>query len=82
MIGIALVIPVPLSVWFNKLISDLVKEIVPSCAISPVGPVLIGSSIVILLILAIVGWQIHGIMKTDPEAWGFDTITALRVENA
>lgn len=66
LIGIALLISIPLCLLFNKMIEDLIKEIVPSTILSPVGPIIIGSCIVILLIFAIVCWQIHRVVQVDP----------------
>ncbi len=66
LIGISVIVSVPLFLLFNKLIGDVVKEIVPISDLSPLGAILIGCLIVILLIFTIVVWQIHRVLQTDP----------------
>lgn len=68
-IAIALVIAVPVCLLFNKLVCEMVgkanrEEVVVS--MSPVGPIMLGIGIVVLLVLLIVGWQIRSVMKVDP----------------
>ncbi len=62
----ALIISVPICVLFNNAIGFFISEIDPGCTLSPIRPIIIGASVVILLILLIVGWQIHMTMQVDP----------------
>lgn len=66
LIAASLIISVPICVMFNKIIEKMVSEMDPSSSMSPVGPIILGSVIVILLIFLIVRRQIHRVMKVDP----------------
>lgn len=66
LIAASLIIAVPISVMFNNIIETMVTELDPSSSMSPVGPIILGSIIVIMLIFLIVGWQIYRVMKVDP----------------
>lgn len=47
-------------------ISNSLKEIDPKVSLSPTMPIIMGCLTVIVLIFAVVGLQIHKIMRTDP----------------
>ena len=66
LVGLCLLIAVPLGVLINGKIESAFIENHPGASLSPVAPILSGCLTVILLIFAIVGWQIHRMMKTDP----------------
>ncbi|MDE6011825.1 MAG: FtsX-like permease family protein, partial [Prevotella sp.] len=66
LIVVALFIAVPVCVMFNQLIEIIVTEAVPGATLSPVVPIILGIAIVSLLILLIVGWQIHKVMQVNP----------------
>ena len=67
MIAIALFISVPVCVLFDQFVEKMLRETAPDCAhLSPFGPIILGSAIVILLISVIVGWQIHRVMTPNP----------------
>ncbi|MDE5881320.1 MAG: FtsX-like permease family protein [Muribaculaceae bacterium] len=66
LIVVSLFIAIPLCVLFNRVIESLVQDMAPEATLSPVGPIILGSTIVVLLILLIVGWQIHKVMQIDP----------------
>lgn len=63
---ISLVIAMPVCIIFNHKIQDYVAEVVPGSTLSPVLPIIFGFSIVTLLMLLIVHWQIHKMMRIDP----------------
>ena len=66
MIAISIVIAVPLCIMFNHAVEGMLRDIAhESVNLSPVGPILLGSFIVIFLIFVIIGWQICGVMKVD-----------------
>lgn len=66
MIAISLFVAVPLCVLFNQFVEKMLKDMAPGIvSLSPLGPIILGSAIVILLIFAIVGWQIHKVMQVD-----------------
>ncbi|MDE7420832.1 MAG: ABC transporter permease [Muribaculaceae bacterium] len=64
--AIALVISVPICILFNNWIGNTINEIIPSITLSPVMPIILGNSIVIILIFMIVSWQINRVMKLNP----------------
>lgn len=66
LIVIAMVIVVPVCVIFNTIISQIVNDVAPEATLSPVVPIILGIAVIILLILLIVGWQIHRVMQVDP----------------
>lgn len=66
MIVISLFVAVPMCVLFNQVIEKILRDMAPdSATLSPLMPIISGSSIVILLIIAIVDWQIHRVMQAD-----------------
>ncbi|MDE5881236.1 MAG: FtsX-like permease family protein [Muribaculaceae bacterium] len=65
LIAISLFIAVPISVILNRGVTRVVYP-EASGVLSPVGPIILGIAIVTLLILLIVGWQIHRVMQVDP----------------
>ncbi|MDE5850819.1 MAG: ABC transporter permease [Muribaculaceae bacterium] len=66
MIVISLLVAVPLCVLFNQIVEKMIWYLAPeSLHLSPAGPILLGSAIVIVLIFSIVVWQIHRVMQTD-----------------
>ncbi|MDE6291604.1 MAG: ABC transporter permease, partial [Muribaculaceae bacterium] len=65
LITVSLIIAIPVCVLFNRIVETLAKDISPDMNLSPAGPILLGSVIVIILIIAIVGWQIHRVMQVD-----------------
>ena len=62
----SLMIAVPVCVLFNRIVDTMVKDISPGISLSPLGPIILGCAIVVILILMIVGWQIHKVMRIDP----------------
>ena len=67
LIIIALAISIPLCILFNRWVENYVNESVTiSTSLSPVLPIILGSVIVIVLILMIVGWQIYRVMQVGP----------------
>ncbi|MDE6337465.1 MAG: FtsX-like permease family protein [Muribaculaceae bacterium] len=66
LIAIAVFFAIPICVIFNRIVDTMVKDALPDATLSPVGPIILGIAIVTLLILLIVGWQIHRVMQVDP----------------
>lgn len=66
LIGISLLIVVPACVLLNNVVVTKVLEIAPSSSISPVLPIFLGVAVIFMLIVVIVGWQIHRVMEVDP----------------
>ncbi len=66
MIGISLFIAVPICILFNQVIESMLVELSPESTLSPLWPIILGVAIVILLIAAIVGWQIHKVVQVNP----------------
>jgi len=58
----AILVAVPFSVLFNQILFSAAESKVPS----PLCPILLGVGIVLLMILLIVGMQIHRIMRINP----------------
>lgn len=63
---ISLFIAVPVSVFCNQKMQDYVAEIIPGSTLSPVFPIIGGVTLVGLLILLIVWWQIRRVMRINP----------------
>lgn len=66
LVGLCLLIALPLGVLINGKIESAFIESHPGASLSPIAPILSGCLTVIFLIFAIVGWQIHCMMQTDP----------------
>ncbi len=66
LIAVSILIAVPICVMFNKIVESFGREVSSETALSPVVPIISGCLIVTVLILAIVGWQIHRTMQVDP----------------
>lgn len=67
LIIISLFITIPICILFNRWVENYINDSVPkSIHLSPVGPLILGITIVILLIITIVGWQIHRVMQVNP----------------
>ncbi|MDE6023563.1 MAG: ABC transporter permease, partial [Muribaculaceae bacterium] len=65
--AISLAISIPACILINRGLENFVNDVVQESAnLSPVMPILLGSSIIIILIFTIVGWQIHRMMQVDP----------------
>ncbi len=62
----AILISVPVNVLFSRWVEGYVNGIITEISFSPVMPIILGCSIVILLIFLIVGLQIHRMMQVDP----------------
>ncbi|MDE5881321.1 MAG: FtsX-like permease family protein, partial [Muribaculaceae bacterium] len=65
LIIISLFIAIPICVIFNSFAETFVTDLDPKSTISPVLPIIFGCGVVILLILSIVSWQIHKVMRID-----------------
>ncbi|MDE6511994.1 MAG: ABC transporter permease, partial [Muribaculaceae bacterium] len=66
MIVISLLVAVPVCVLFNQVVEKMLRDMAPDCTpLSPLGPIILGSGLIILLIAAIVSWQIHRILQAD-----------------
>lgn len=63
---ISLIVAIPICVLFNQTVESLVKDISTGINLSPIWPIVFGISVVTVLIFAIVGWQIHRVMRLDP----------------
>ncbi|MDE5795415.1 MAG: ABC transporter permease [Muribaculaceae bacterium] len=67
LLTLALAMAIPVSILVNRWVEKYVNDTIPeSIHLSPVGPIILGSSIVILLVISIVWWQIHRVMQVDP----------------
>ncbi len=66
MIAISIFIAVPVCILFNQVVESMLTELSPDNTLSPLWPIILGISIVILLIAIIVGWQIHKVMQVNP----------------
>ncbi|MDE7418594.1 MAG: ABC transporter permease [Muribaculaceae bacterium] len=66
MLIISLAIAVPVCVLINQMVEKRVAEIIPGSTLSPTVPLALGITVVSLLIILIVWWQIRKIMQTDP----------------
>lgn len=63
---ISVTIAVPVCIIINRWVENYVNENIPiGTHLSPVRPIAIGCSVIVLLVLAIVGWQIYRTMQTD-----------------
>lgn len=67
LVGIALVVAMPVFMEFQELFyQEFFQEETEGTDMFPVGPFAAGSLIVIVMIAAIVAWNIRGIMRTNP----------------
>ncbi len=66
MIAVSIFIAVPVCILFNQVVESMLTELSPDNTLSPLWPIILGISIVILLIATIVGWQIHKVMQVNP----------------
>lgn len=66
LIVVALFVAVPVCVLFSRGLDIIVKQVSPVATLSPVVPIVLGIVVVTLLILLIVGWQIHRVMQVNP----------------
>lgn len=66
LIIISLFIAIPLCVIFNSFVETFVTELDPKSTLSPVWPIALGCIVVIVLILSIITYQIHKVMRIDP----------------
>lgn len=66
MIGISLFIAFPICVMFNRVAESFMADIAPTSSLSPIWPIILGGSLVVLLIVTMVGSQIHKSMQVDP----------------
>lgn len=63
----SLFISVPVCFIFNTFMElGPLHEMPKDLIVSPIGPILLGIAVVTLLIILIVGWQIHKMMQADP----------------
>ena len=60
------IVAIPVCVMFNGFVENYVKEYSIVEGFSPLWPIVLGISIVAVLILAIVGWQTHKMLRIDP----------------
>ena len=63
---LAVIVAIPVCVMFNGFVETYVKDHSTVEGFSPLWPVVLGISIVAVLILAIVGWQTHKMLRIDP----------------
>lgn len=63
---ISLIIAIPACLLFNMIVESLVRSISSEITLSTLLPIALGSLTVIVLIFAIISWQIHLVMKSDP----------------
>ena len=63
---LAVIVAIPVCVMFNGFVESYVKDNSTVEGFSPLWPVVLGISIVAVLILAIVGWQTHKMLRIDP----------------
>ena len=64
---LSIVVAIPVCVLINRWIESYVNDTVPlSIHLSPVVPIIFGSALIVLLVISIVGWQIHRVMQFDP----------------
>lgn len=64
---IAALIAAPVAVIFNSMVVQTVmSEYDAEATYSPVGPIILGILVVMLLVSLIVGWQTYRVMRTDP----------------
>lgn len=67
LIVISLTISIPICILFNRWVEVYINDSVPeSTNLSPFGPIILGCTIVIVLIFAIVSLEIHRVMGVDP----------------
>ncbi|MDE6521432.1 MAG: FtsX-like permease family protein, partial [Muribaculaceae bacterium] len=66
MIVVSIFIAVPVCILFNQVVESMLTELSPDSTLSPLWPIILGISVVILLIATIVGWQIHKVMQVNP----------------
>lgn len=66
MIVISILVAVPVCILFNQVVESLLLELSPDSTLSPLGPIILGCTIVVILILAIVSWQIYRVMQINP----------------
>lgn len=66
LIIISLIVAIPTCVLFNKVVETMVKDISSEINLSSFWPILFGCLTVIVMIFAIIGWQIHRMMQIDP----------------
>ena len=63
---LAVIVAIPVCVMFNGFVENYVKEYSIVEGFSPLWPIVLGISIVAVLILTIVGWQTHKMLRIDP----------------
>lgn len=63
---LATILAVPVCVMFNRYAENYVNTHQLDLSFSPFWPIVIGISIVVVLIFAIVGWQTHRVLQVDP----------------
>ncbi|MDE6342133.1 MAG: ABC transporter permease, partial [Muribaculaceae bacterium] len=64
---ICITISIPVCVLINRWVEISVNNTIPQKAVlSPIWPIALGCSIIILLVIVIVAWQIRSVMQTDP----------------
>ncbi len=68
LVAVAIFFAVPVCIMFNQVVESMLTELSPGSSLSPLCPIILGVSIVILIIIAIVGCQIHRVMKADPSS--------------
>ncbi len=66
MICISIFIAVPICVIFNRFVESALLELSPDSTLSPLWPIILGVSVVTVLIISIVCWQIHKTMQVNP----------------
>ncbi len=68
MIGISIFIAVPICILFNRVVKSMfmLVEIASVSTFSPLWPIILGVSVVTVLIISIVCWQIHKTMQVNP----------------
>ena len=57
---------VPVCVMFNGFIETYVQEYSHIVGLSPLWPIILAISIIVIITLATVGWQIHKVLQVDP----------------
>ena len=68
-VSMALLVALPVAVLFNDIMfsaEDLNDETLSGADMSPLWPCLMGALLIVALIVAIVGWNIRCIMRTNP----------------
>lgn len=74
LIVVSVIVALPVCLLFNEMMQGMLNDMMQSplkeqsdnIVLSPVMPIVLGIMVVVMLIFAIVGWQVRKVMRVDP----------------